>query len=99
MMIIPTVSKSHEGFYYCKYQEKGESPKSWISVRARVLVSVPSQVKWYGLKMLAFLLAVCPYLLATAVLVFKCCRLRVCSSVEDQLQNAVREDESDMNVL
>ncbi|XP_073669840.1 Fc receptor-like protein 5 [Paramisgurnus dabryanus] len=33
MMIIPTVSKSHEGFYYCKYPERGESPKSWISVR------------------------------------------------------------------
>ncbi|XP_073669822.1 Fc receptor-like protein 5 [Paramisgurnus dabryanus] len=94
MMIIPTVSKSHEGFYYCKYPERGESPKSWISVRARA-----SQVKMSGLKMLSFLLAVCPYLLATAVLVFKCCRLRVRSSVEDQLQNAVREDESDMNVL
>ncbi|XP_077069714.1 Fc receptor-like protein 5 [Siphateles boraxobius] len=33
-MIIPTVSKSHEGFYYCKHTDKGESPKSWISVRA-----------------------------------------------------------------
>ncbi|XP_073669827.1 Fc receptor-like protein 5 [Paramisgurnus dabryanus] len=32
MMIIPTVSKSHEGFYYCKHPERGESPKSWISV-------------------------------------------------------------------
>ncbi|XP_048034140.1 Fc receptor-like protein 5 [Megalobrama amblycephala] len=34
-MIISTVSKSHEGFYYCKHPEKKrESPKSWISVRA-----------------------------------------------------------------
>ncbi|KAL1278703.1 hypothetical protein QQF64_025376 [Cirrhinus molitorella] len=33
-MIISTVSKSHEGFYYCKHPERGESPKSWISVRA-----------------------------------------------------------------
>ncbi|XDV12516.1 hypothetical protein PO909_001167, partial [Leuciscus waleckii] len=32
-MIIPTVSKSHEGFYYCKHPERGESHKSWISVR------------------------------------------------------------------
>ncbi|XDV12512.1 hypothetical protein PO909_001165 [Leuciscus waleckii] len=32
-MIIPTVSKSHEGFYYCKHPDRGESPKSWISVR------------------------------------------------------------------
>uniref|UniRef100_A0A8C1VT90 Ig-like domain-containing protein n=1 Tax=Cyprinus carpio TaxID=7962 RepID=A0A8C1VT90_CYPCA len=33
-MITSNVSKSHEGFYYCKHPEKGESPKSWISVRA-----------------------------------------------------------------
>ncbi|KAI2647447.1 Fc receptor-like protein 5 [Labeo rohita] len=33
-MSITTVSKSHEGFYYCKHPERGESPKSWISVRA-----------------------------------------------------------------
>ncbi|KAF4115735.1 sialoadhesin-like isoform X2 [Onychostoma macrolepis] len=33
-MIISTVSKSHEGFYYCKHPERGESPKSWVSVRA-----------------------------------------------------------------
>ncbi|XP_067303794.1 Fc receptor-like protein 5 [Pseudorasbora parva] len=32
-MSITTVSKSHEGFYYCK-TERGASPHSWISVRA-----------------------------------------------------------------
>ncbi|KAI2655895.1 Fc receptor-like protein 5 [Labeo rohita] len=32
-MSITTVSKSHEGFYYCKHPERGESLKSWISVR------------------------------------------------------------------
>ncbi|XP_056316876.1 sialoadhesin [Danio aesculapii] len=32
-MSIPTVSKSDEGFYYCKI-EREESPHSWISVRA-----------------------------------------------------------------
>ncbi|XP_026054610.1 uncharacterized protein LOC113040500 [Carassius auratus] len=31
-MIISTVSKSDEGFYSCKLPERGESPKSWISV-------------------------------------------------------------------
>nr|XP_021333778.1 Fc receptor-like protein 5 [Danio rerio] len=31
-MNIPTVSKSDEGFYYCK-TKRGESPHSWISVR------------------------------------------------------------------
>ncbi|KAK7168303.1 hypothetical protein R3I94_002380 [Phoxinus phoxinus] len=34
-MIIPTVSKSHEGFYNCKHTARGESPKSWISVRGQ----------------------------------------------------------------
>ncbi|XP_042595962.1 uncharacterized protein LOC122139857 [Cyprinus carpio] len=33
-MTITTFSKSHEGFYYCKHPKRGESPKSWISVRA-----------------------------------------------------------------
>ncbi|KAK2881530.1 hypothetical protein Q8A67_018798 [Cirrhinus molitorella] len=33
-MTITSVSKSHEGFYYCKHPDEGESPKSWISVRA-----------------------------------------------------------------
>ncbi|XP_073683941.1 Fc receptor-like protein 3 [Garra rufa] len=32
-MNISNVSKSHEGFYYCKHPERGSSPKSWISVR------------------------------------------------------------------
>ncbi|XP_036435627.1 sialoadhesin-like [Colossoma macropomum] len=33
-MIIRTISKSDEGLYHCKHPEKGESPKSWLSVRA-----------------------------------------------------------------
>ncbi|KAI4897006.1 hypothetical protein NFI96_009093, partial [Prochilodus magdalenae] len=32
-MIIRTVSKSDEGLYHCTHPEKGESPKSWLSVR------------------------------------------------------------------
>ncbi|XDV19114.1 hypothetical protein PO909_024675, partial [Leuciscus waleckii] len=36
-MNITTVSKSHEGFYYCK-TERGQSLHSWISVRVRVQV-------------------------------------------------------------
>ncbi|KAI5629326.1 Fc receptor-like protein 5, partial [Silurus asotus] len=31
-MIIHKVSKSDEGFYHCKHPERGESPRSWISV-------------------------------------------------------------------
>uniref|UniRef100_A0A672LJI6 Ig-like domain-containing protein n=1 Tax=Sinocyclocheilus grahami TaxID=75366 RepID=A0A672LJI6_SINGR len=64
-MIISNVSKSHEGFYYCKHPERGESPKSWISVRG---ISV--------LHTLSSVLAVCPYLIVTVVLIFKCCRMR-----------------------
>ncbi|XP_036843370.1 obscurin-like [Oncorhynchus mykiss] len=33
-MTIPAVSKSDEGFYTCKYPDKGESPESWMTVRA-----------------------------------------------------------------
>ncbi|XP_053089219.1 Fc receptor-like protein 5 [Pangasianodon hypophthalmus] len=32
-MIIYNISKSDEGFYHCKHPERGESPKSWLSVR------------------------------------------------------------------
>ncbi|KAF7706910.1 low affinity immunoglobulin gamma Fc region receptor II-like [Silurus meridionalis] len=35
-MIIHKVSKSDEGFYHCKHPERGESPRSWISVRRSV---------------------------------------------------------------
>ncbi|KAA0706365.1 hypothetical protein E1301_Tti020412 [Triplophysa tibetana] len=69
MMIISTVSKSHEGFYSCKHPERGASPQSWISVTG-------VQEEMSALKILSFLLAVCPYLIVTVVLVFKCYRLR-----------------------
>ncbi|XP_060776255.1 obscurin-like [Neoarius graeffei] len=32
-MTIRSVSKSDEGFYHCKHPQRGESPKSWVSVR------------------------------------------------------------------
>ncbi|XP_026117847.1 sialoadhesin-like [Carassius auratus] len=93
-MIITTVSKSDEGFYYCK-TERGQSPHSWISVREKKenhadldqhLVSGPHII-------LGFLLAACPYLLATVVLLYKCYRARV-PSTEDQSQYAVTEEET-----
>ncbi|XP_047655740.1 low affinity immunoglobulin gamma Fc region receptor II-like isoform X4 [Tachysurus fulvidraco] len=34
-MIIQTVSKSDEGFYHCEHPERGESLKSWVSVRQK----------------------------------------------------------------
>uniref|UniRef100_A0A8C1XIY7 Si:cabz01036006.1 n=1 Tax=Cyprinus carpio TaxID=7962 RepID=A0A8C1XIY7_CYPCA len=84
-MSITTVSKSHEGFYYCK-TERGQSLHSWISVRvSEGQISVSS--------ILSFLLAACPYLLSTVVLLFKCYRARV-PSAEDQSQYAVTEETS-----
>ncbi|KAF4111609.1 hypothetical protein G5714_008640 [Onychostoma macrolepis] len=81
-MNITTVSKSHEGFYSCK-TERGASPKSWISVR----VSRSGQISVFSI--LSFLLAACPYLLSTVVLLFKCCRARV-TSTEDHSQFSTR---------
>ncbi|XP_043100833.1 Fc receptor-like protein 5 [Puntigrus tetrazona] len=85
-MNITTVSKSHEGFYYCKTQ-RGESPKSWISVR----VSRSDQISVF--KILSFLLAACPYLLSTVVLLFKYFREGV-TSTKDHSQYAVTEDQT-----
>ncbi|KAI5608211.1 Fc receptor-like protein 5 [Silurus asotus] len=34
-MTISSVSTSDEGFYHCKNPERGDSPKSWISVRGK----------------------------------------------------------------
>ncbi|XP_050960245.1 immunoglobulin superfamily member 1 [Labeo rohita] len=70
-MSITTVSKSHEGFYYCKHPERGESPKSWISVR---VFHSESQICF--LNILSSVLTVCPYLLVTVMLIFKCGRMR-----------------------
>ncbi|XP_077058435.1 Fc receptor-like protein 5 [Siphateles boraxobius] len=69
-MIIPTVSKSHEGFYSCKHP-RGESLKSWISVRGS-----HSESQISVLKILTSVLAACPYLIVTVVLIYKCCRMR-----------------------
>ncbi|XP_016150754.1 B-cell receptor CD22-like [Sinocyclocheilus grahami] len=78
-MIISAVSKSHEGFYYCKHPERGVSPKSWISV---TVSHSESQIS--VLHTLSSVLAVCPYLLVTVVLIFKCCRMRVTSVEEEE---------------
>ncbi|KAK2860187.1 hypothetical protein Q7C36_004353 [Tachysurus vachellii] len=48
-MIISSVSKSDEGFYHCKHPERGESPKSWVSVRGEKYL-----VSWSQLSLIAF---------------------------------------------
>ncbi|XP_036435617.1 sialoadhesin-like [Colossoma macropomum] len=69
-MIIRTVSKSDEGLYHCKHPEKGESPKSWLSVRGVSSSGAPVSV----LSLLSSLMAVSPYLLVSIVLGIKCYR-------------------------
>ncbi|KAI5085178.1 Fc receptor-like protein 5, partial [Silurus meridionalis] len=44
VMTISSVSKSDEGFYHCKHPERGESPKSWISVRGEKLFMYSSKI-------------------------------------------------------
>ncbi|XP_056104270.1 Fc receptor-like protein 3 [Rhinichthys klamathensis goyatoka] len=91
-MSITTVSKSHEGFYSCK-TERGQSLHSWISLTGVYnceIMSRSGQISVF--KILSFLLAASPYLLATVVLLFKCYRARVSSS-EDQSQYAVTEED------
>ncbi|KAI4872020.1 hypothetical protein NFI96_009812 [Prochilodus magdalenae] len=69
-MIIRTVSKSDAGLYHCKHPEKGESPKSWLSVRGSSSSGAPVSV----LSLLSSLMAVSPYLLVSIVLGVKCYR-------------------------
>ncbi|KAM9500835.1 uncharacterized protein Hap1MRO34_006093 [Clarias gariepinus] len=42
-MTISSVSKSDEGFYHCTHPERGESPKSWVSVRGKNSSQTPDQ--------------------------------------------------------
>ncbi|XP_062849707.1 titin-like [Trichomycterus rosablanca] len=65
-MMIHHVSKSDEGFYHCKYPERGESPKSWVIIRV-------SEASLSVLKMISSAVAAFPYLLSTIILV-KCYR-------------------------
>ncbi|XP_047674993.1 high affinity immunoglobulin gamma Fc receptor I-like [Tachysurus fulvidraco] len=68
-MIISSVSKSDEGFYHCKHSERGESPKSWVSVRNG---KAPTSV----LKLLSSVATASLYVLVTIILAVKCYRAR-----------------------
>ncbi|MCJ8731303.1 hypothetical protein PDJAM_G00197960, partial [Pangasius djambal] len=81
-MTIHTVSKSDEGFYHCKHPERGESPKSWVSVR---------ETSMSVLRLISSLVTVSVYLLVTIILAVKCYRARV-QTDEDNTQNAVIEE-------
>ncbi|XP_060731021.1 Fc receptor-like protein 2 [Tachysurus vachellii] len=85
-MTISSVSKSDEGFYHCKHPERGESPKSWVSVRGRSHVGASMSV----LKLISSLVTVSVYLLLTIILAVKCFRARVQN--DEDTQNAVIEE-------
>ncbi|KAM9500830.1 leukocyte immunoglobulin-like receptor subfamily A member 3 [Clarias gariepinus] len=67
-----SVSKSDEGFYHCTHPERGESPKSWVSVRVLSHGKAPLSV----LKLLSSVVAASPYVLVTIILAVKCYRAR-----------------------
>ncbi|KAF7706772.1 hypothetical protein HF521_020026 [Silurus meridionalis] len=81
-MIIHKVSKSDEGFYHCKHPERGESQRSWISVR---------QAPFSELMLISSVVTASPYLLITIILLVKCYRARDHTD-EDRLENAVIEE-------
>ncbi|XP_047669987.1 B-cell receptor CD22-like [Tachysurus fulvidraco] len=88
-MIIQTVSKSDEGFYHCKHPERGESLKSWVSVRR---VEAPFSV----LMLICNVMTASPYLLVTIILLVICYRAWGKNSFnhtdEDRIENAVIEE-------
>ncbi|XP_046707943.1 leukocyte immunoglobulin-like receptor subfamily B member 2 [Silurus meridionalis] len=81
-MIIHKVSKSDEGFYHCKHPERGESLRSWISVR---------QAPFSVLMLISSVVTASPYLLITIILLVKCYRARAHTD-EDRIENAVIEE-------
>ncbi|XP_046707643.1 Fc receptor-like protein 5 [Silurus meridionalis] len=88
-MMIHKVSKSDEGFYHCKHPERGESPRSWISVR----LSGPSHLEapFSVLMLISSVVTASPYLLITIILLVKCYRARAHTD-EDRIENAVMEE-------
>ncbi|KAK3567222.1 hypothetical protein QTP86_014407, partial [Hemibagrus guttatus] len=71
-MTISSVSKSDEGFYHCKHPERGDSPKSWVSVRVLSYGKAATSV----LKLLSSVVTASVYVLVTIILAVKCYRAR-----------------------
>ncbi|XP_053340701.1 uncharacterized protein LOC128511716 [Clarias gariepinus] len=85
-MIINKVSKSDEGFYHCKHPERGESLKSWVSVRGVDDVEAPFSL----LMLISSVVTPGPYLLVTIILLVKCYRARV--HTEEKIKASVVEE-------
>ncbi|KAM9500184.1 hemicentin-2-like isoform 2-T2 [Clarias gariepinus] len=63
-MAISSVSKSDEGFYHCTHPERGESPKSWVSVRVSAsglsgIIIGPSLALMFVILMVLLILLLC----------------------------------------
>ncbi|XDV19126.1 hypothetical protein PO909_024678, partial [Leuciscus waleckii] len=92
-LTIRGATESDQGQYWCKGQIDGRPKSSTSSSAVSLSVKVCFSGQISVLKILSFLLAASPHLLATVVLLYKCYRARV-SSAEDQSQYAVTEEET-----
>ncbi|KAF5880282.1 Fc receptor-like protein 5, partial [Clarias magur] len=69
-MIIHKVSKSDEGFYHCKPPERGESEKSWVSVR------VSDSESSGGTEVVAVGLSLVNFFIVLIILMLCCCKIK-----------------------
>ncbi|XP_052417736.1 basement membrane-specific heparan sulfate proteoglycan core protein-like isoform X2 [Carassius gibelio] len=90
-LTIRGVITSDQGQYWCRGQRDQRPISSQDSNRIHLSVNGSGQISVFSI--LSFLLAACPYLLSTVVLLFKCYRARV-TSTEDQSQYAVTEEQT-----
>nr|XP_055037501.1 netrin receptor unc-40-like [Misgurnus anguillicaudatus] len=79
-LTINGVTESDQDRFWCRGERDGRPSSSQYSDHVTLPVK-GVQEAMSGFKIFTFLLAVCPYLLATVILVFKCCRLRGETSV------------------
>ncbi|XP_016116722.1 immunoglobulin superfamily member 1-like [Sinocyclocheilus grahami] len=92
-LTIRGANESDQDQYWCRGQRDGRPKSSQESNRINLSVNVSRSGQISVFSILSFLLAACPYLLATVVLLFKCYRARV-ASTEDQSQYAVTEEQT-----
>ncbi|XP_052417388.1 uncharacterized protein LOC127962022 [Carassius gibelio] len=90
-LTIRGVITSDQGQYWCRGQRDQRPNSSQDSNRIHLSINGSGQISVFSI--LSFLLAACPYLLSTVVLLFKCYRARV-TSTEDQSQYAVTEEQT-----